>query len=78
MAPIRLDEWQEADRFTPEGEAEEPIGPAPAAARPLSRSPKNKPKIRKKQRTAIVTYASYVLLFLTVASLSAAAVLLFG
>jgi hypothetical protein len=60
--------------FEPEEAA---IAPAPAAARPAPPRPRSGQKVKRKRRTRIVAVASYVLLFVVVASLSAAIVWVF-
>jgi hypothetical protein len=69
--------WQDAplDPFILDYEPEEAaVAPAPAAARPRTRT---SPGMTRKRRTTVVEVASYVLLFVLVASLSAAIVLVF-
>jgi hypothetical protein len=76
-APPVVDvEWHEADLdpFMLDNVPEERVAPAPAAARPTRPAAKT----RKPSRPGLLTYASYVLLFVTAASLSAAVVLIFA
>jgi hypothetical protein len=76
--PDRDSGWQDAplDPFILDYEPEETaVVPAPAAARPARPRPRFGAKVKSKRRARIVEVASYVLLFVVVASLSAAIVL---
>jgi hypothetical protein len=81
MPPPILDaEWHdtELDPFTLDSVPAERIEPGPSTARPAKPGMRPGAKQRKLPRTGFATYALYVLLFVTVASLSAAVVLVFA
>lgn len=77
--PLHDAEWHDADRdpFMLDDIPDERIAAAPPAARPARPRKPLSAKARRR-RAALLAYASYVLLFVTVATLSAAIVLIFA